>query len=125
MTLHDPHAELNRFPYRYVFSGVVHPERAHVTISSSGLLAARLVGPGGAEVVISLDISEGRIGAVLHTERLLDHLVEWKHAVEASVQRIVDTYGFLHGCGYDVEIIQAQRPNDSHIAVFGVNIPVL
>jgi hypothetical protein len=48
-------------------------------------------------------------------------LLTLRNVVGSSVQALIDSYGFVVGCGYDLEITAACTP-DGEVTIFGVDI---
>lgn len=71
------------------------------------------------EIIISIKYSQ--IAATLNIDTDQD-IPTLKIAVEQVVRNAVDTYGYLSGRGYDIEITSAVDP-DGNQTVFGVGIP--
>lgn len=103
----------------YIFSGKVMPERADVNISLPSLtFQAKDAGFSG-ETIIS--IARSQISIKLDTTDAGVNLDTMKNYMEQLVRNLVDSYGYLSGRGYDIEITSVVNPNGQQ-AVFGVGI---
>ena len=109
--------------YRYTFTGVVHPERAVVNVST---ITWRL-DPPAVPIVgkLTVTIAVSQVTAVFEAENEVSDLNTLKNYVADAVRVEVDTLGYLNGCGYEVEIVQLIPAEATTPLVFGVGIPAL
>ncbi len=106
----------------YIFSGKVEPERASVSISPLSIrIEAIDAGFSGGAIV---SINSSQVSIKLDTTSEGVSLATMKNYVEQFVRATVDSYGYLSGRGYDVEITSAIQPDGTQ-TVFGVGIPEL
>jgi len=105
-------------PRAYTFFGVVHPERTAVTITPFTQMAEA---PGRGAVTFDFTVDNSQVIVAVALDFVLD-LPTLKNVVATQVARLVDAYGFLNGCGLDVEIT-AVRTATGEQHVFGVDIP--
>jgi hypothetical protein len=103
----------------YIFNGKVISERANVNISPVSVsLKARDAGFSG-EAIVSIACSQ--ISIKLDTTYVAVSLDTMKNYVEYLVRTLVDSYGYLSGRGYDVEITSVVDPNGQQ-TIFGAGI---
>lgn len=100
---------------------MVLPERADVNFSpielEIGAKSANFQGKAQISIVAS------QVSIVLEIETDIDlHTI--KNTVEYLIRVVVDSFGYLVGRGYDIEITSAVSPQNKH-TVFGVGIPEL
>lgn len=107
--------------YVYAVTGIVHPERADVTISSAGAL----IGEDGELGRLSFSVFKSRIAGVFRSQEPIQNTRQVAYWVESSVRGITDTLCFTNGCGYDVEIIQIIDIQSNAHQVFGVEDEVI
>ena len=102
----------------YVFSGKVHPERANVNISPIKFEFGESDPNFKGKATIA--ISWSQISLILNIESNVD-LPTMKNTMEHMIRFIVDSYGYISGRGYDVELTSVVDPNNNQ-TVFGVGI---
>lgn len=103
----------------YTFAGKVLPERADINISPFEINFNHTSIQG--TLIISISVSQ--ISAILKVET--DQTVyTLRHAVEHAIRTLIDSYGYITGRGYDIEITSVVAPNSVQ-TVFGVGIPEL
>ncbi len=111
----------------YVFSGRVVPERAEVELKSEPFVpfpidlevdSESLIGK--IRVKVSLNVSQ--LAVIVETRQEVPEIETLKNLIEQVVRAAVDTYGYLTGRGYDVEITSVVRPDGQLSLVFGVGI---
>jgi len=106
-----------------IFSGVIHPERAQVSITEITQYLDDI--DGNNLGTLKIEISVSQITAHLSTEREDIDLFTWKNSLQPRIEVLVDSFGFLVGCGYEVEIIKAYDVKAKKDHVYGVNIETL
>lgn len=89
----------------YTFAGKVLPERAHVTLGHIPGLAIEATFPDStmaceAEIIVS----NAQLLLVLRSEEPVVDLWTLRNTIEQIVRGIVDSYGYVEGRGYDIEI---------------------
>ena len=109
--------------YRYIFSGVIHPERA--TISLPLITMRKIVMDAGFVGNAFISISASQLTVTFESDAEISEYATLKNYIADIVRAIVDAYGYLSGCGYDVEIVKLIPPGVNQSYVFGVDIPVL
>jgi len=103
----------------YTFTGKVMPERANVNISVLSLtFQAKDAGFSG-ETIISIACSQ--VSIKLDTPDTGVDLPTMKNYLGQIVRNLVDSYGYISGRGYDIEITSVVDPNGQQ-TVFGVGI---
>lgn len=108
---------------QYPFFGVVHPERAIVSILQLRMdIAAPSANLTGH---LSVTVALSQITAVFKTDTPIDNPFTLKNYIEDFIRAIIDALGYAKGCGYDVEIIQMVDDVGNQPLVFGVGIPIL
>jgi hypothetical protein len=106
-----------------IFSGVVHPERAQVSIPETTQYLDDLDGNNIGKFTIAISVSQ--ITAHLSTTKEDIDLFTWRNSLQPRIEVLVDSYGFLVGCGYEIEIIKAYDVQAKKDHIFGVNIETL
>jgi len=110
--------------YRYTFIGVVHPERAAVSIGP--VVWSLEADHAGISGTLTVSINVSQISAVFDSSQKVQDPFTLKNYIDDAVRVIVDAFGYIKGCGYDVEIVQMVGPKDEEgPIVFGVGIPAL
>jgi hypothetical protein len=102
--------------FTYLLVGVVHPERADINVDYT-----KLVFPDNtADIYFSIYKSKIAFTYKSEKELSINQLATFDCFAEEQVRVVIDSLGFLMGCGYDVEITQLiDTVNDRHY-VFGV-----
>ena len=106
-----------------IFSGVVHPERAQVSLSQSTQYLTDIGGNNIGTLIVEISVSQ--ITAHLTTPREDIDLFTWRNSLQPRVEVLVDSFGFLVGSGYEIEIIKAYDLNTRKDHIYGVNIETL
>ncbi|MDP5191597.1 hypothetical protein [Rheinheimera baltica] len=102
--------------FTYTLTGLIHPERADVNVSHTTIEFE------GNEGKVGFSIYKSKIAFTYQSNRALNSegFNKLKLFAEDNVRAVVDSLGFLIGCGYDVEIIQGiDNQHDCHL-VYGV-----
>lgn len=105
---------------KFIFKGVVIPERACVSLSRVTVTTGPLDGHFFLRLTVSIDLSQ--ISVVAEIVSGTTDLLTMRNTVESAVRGMVDAIGFRNGCGYDVEITSVTSEDGSQ-TVFGVDIP--
>ena len=105
----------------YIFSGKVLPERANVNITTIEFEIEAIDAGISGTAIISVAVSQ--VSIVFNTNNDLD-IMTLKNYVENIVRTLVDSYGYLSGRGYDIEITSVVDNKGKH-TVFGVGISEL
>ncbi len=74
---------------------------------------------------IVVTISASQLTAIFESDTEVTDFATLKNYIADVVRTIVDVYGYLSGCGYDVEIVKLILPGSAQPMIFGVDIPVL
>jgi hypothetical protein len=106
-----------------VFTGIVHPERANVTIPESTQELTDLDGKVLGKLVVTILCSQ--ISAELTT--VLDDVdvLTLRNSIQPRIEVFVDNFGFNMGCGYEVELVQVLDSKTQQPTVFGIGIDSL
>jgi hypothetical protein len=114
-------ASLGRNVAKWYFSGVIHPERASLIVSTVG---AKIVGPDGTQyAALSLNVYMNQLSVVVESEE--QNLSTLRNVVRSEAEFLVNAAGFIAGHGYDVEITKVFNDSLATTQIFGVDIPVL
>jgi hypothetical protein len=104
----------------WYFSGVVHPERASLTVSN---INSQILTVDGKATKLTLNVYNNQVTVSAETDETDLHTV--RNFVRSEVEFATNVAGFLLGYGYDVEITKAFNEALSETLVFGIDIPVL
>lgn len=104
--------------YTYSITGIVHPERADVTIEN----VCALINESDQ---FNYSVYKSRIAGLLTTQEPIENYNNAAFIAQRCVRGITDALCFTNGCGYDVEIIQLLDNQSGHHRVFGVNEPAI
>lgn len=103
----------------YMFYGHVIPERANVNISR---ITTKVEGADVAFTAdVTIDILASQIIVSLQTETDID-VVDIKNIISLHVHTILDTYGYLKGFAYNLEITSMLDLTTGDKHVFGVDV---
>jgi hypothetical protein len=106
---------------RTLFSGVVLPERASISVSN---VHSQIVDAAGKPyAMITLNIYANQVTVAVDSDE--SDLYTLRNIVRSEAEFVTSVAGFLLGHGYDVEITKAFDPQLSATQVFGVDIPVV
>lgn len=109
--------------YRYTFAGVIHPERAAVSVST---ISFEINAPGAGIVgQLAMTIAVSQLTAVFTSQNQVSDFYTLKNHVADAVHVAVDAFGYVTGRGYDVELVQLIPAESVVPIVFGVGIPAL
>lgn len=109
---------------KYIFNGRVLPERAYVSLPERPFDVSNK--EGKFRFAMKVSISCAQISAKVELLEGNPDIFTLKNTVDEVIGGYVDAFGYLIGCGYEVEIISATPEDATTIpTVFGVNIPVL
>jgi hypothetical protein len=109
--------------YRYTFTGVIHPERAAISMSTIPLAVQAPSEDIDGRLYVTIAVSQ--VTAVFESEQRVRQLHTLKNHVTDAVRVAVDAFGYLTGCGYGAEIVQVVPAESTNPMVFGVDIPAL
>lgn len=104
--------------FQYVFTGLVHPERAHVNINSGPL---EVQFPDGTHIEVKFEISWAQINVLVNSETERN-IMDLRFTIEELVTAQVDFLGYKNGCGYQVEITSCMDAKKERPIVFGVAV---
>ncbi len=107
--------------FRYDFYGKVLPERVKFSISVPPIRIK--VEEYGFDLQIALSILESQISVKIESEKEIADLFTLKNTVTEYVRLYTDTWGYLHGYSYDVEITSLSGENNVPYIIYGVDIP--
>ncbi|MDO8487083.1 MAG: hypothetical protein Q7S45_02225 [Candidatus Curtissbacteria bacterium] len=104
---------------KYIFFGKVHPERAALTLPETKGEVGQKDGDFKGTIKVLVILSQ--ITVELDTTSKY-HIIDLKNSVENFVHAMVDTYGYLKGYAYSVEILSVFIPETGHDEVFGIDV---
>ncbi|HSW93404.1 MAG TPA: hypothetical protein VLJ15_03510 [Gammaproteobacteria bacterium] len=99
---------------KYIFHGLVLPERASVFIKKGNCSY-----PDN-NIEINLECSFSKVVAECSSVNNIE-LLTLKNYVEMATRNIVDSIGYTTACGYDVEIESAYNLETKELTIFGVH----
>jgi hypothetical protein len=106
---------------RTLFSGVVLPERAPLSVSN---VHSQIVDAEGQPyATIILNIWANQVTVTVESDE--PNLYTLRNLVRSETEFVTSVAGFLLGYGYDVEITKAFDPQLSLTQVFGIDVPVV
>lgn len=103
----------------YIFFGRIHPERCAVDLK----IPPFKFNTSNFNAEIDFIITKSQLIIKLKTSKDIE-IYTLKNYVEEVIRSAVDSYGYLTGRGYDVEIISAINPNNEY-DTFSIEIPAL
>lgn len=106
----------------YLFSGVVLPERAQITISTSLLRFSDAASGAGGSVKMSVLLNQVLVWVDSDHEW---NIFDLRNIVKKFVQTKLDMVGYLKGYVYDFEVTRVVNQSREIDYVFGVDIPCL
>jgi hypothetical protein len=106
---------------RVFFSGVVHPERASLSVSN--INSTIVDADGRTKATITLNIYANQVTAAVDSE--VSDLYTLRNLVRSETEFVTSVAGFLFGYGYDVEITKVFDPQLKDTRVFGIDIPIV
>lgn len=105
----------------YLFQGLVHPERAQITLQCS-LEFSHLSSSEQATARISIVLNQ--IAVWIDTNVVWD-IHDLRNVAKSIVSHELEVVGFIKGYAYDVEIRRVLNPEHGVDYVFGVDIPCI
>lgn len=93
---------------RYVFFGKVLPERANVHTPS-----VTFTDPNDSEGTITVSIKRSQVMALASFPESDIQLDSLKHSIGTIAQDVIDTFSFITGSAYSVEITSVLTPDDT------------
>ena len=105
----------------YVFTGKVLPERAAVSITLPRVHTFIPEAKLEFDAVVRITLSQ--VSVVVKTTEQTDDLPTLRNYVDDVVRIALDSYGYLEGRGYELEITSVVSPSGDALTVFGVEIP--
>lgn len=106
---------------RYFFSGVVHPERAQLTISRLSFSIPDEEGSTSTEGFS--EVVNNQYFAVVRSNE--QNIYTLRNEVRRSSEEILSIMGFLKGYAYTLEIVKVYNENTDGYEVFGIDTPVI
>jgi hypothetical protein len=108
---------------RLYFSGVLHPERALLSLGSPTL---EIMNPDGKRfAVLKFNIVNNQISAFMDCEDDQIDFFTLRNAVKLHIHTFVNAIGFVKGRAYDVEVTKVFTSDLEETLIFGIDIPVL
>jgi hypothetical protein len=108
---------------RFLFSGVVHPERLGLTLGTIDQVLASQDGVKLGDMKFSIQNSQ--ITAVMEWENDSEDIFTLRNILKAFAEPIINITGFLKGYAFDIEITKVIESDLNEIRVFNNDIPVL
>ena len=105
----------------YLFEGIVHPERAQISLQCSFDFTHLT---SGTTALARLSVRLNQIAVWIETETKWD-VYDLKNVVRAMVAHELEVVGFILGYSYEVEIKRVLNPEIDVDFVFGIDIPCL
>ncbi len=105
----------------YDFYGVVHPERAQITVQTGFQIAS----PSSENDTLFISIINNQVYIKLSSPNTYGDIDTLRNNVRTVVQDMLDMVGYIKGFGYELEIIRIINLEKGINYVYGVNIPVL
>jgi hypothetical protein len=108
---------------RYYFSGIVHPERALMSVEVVPILIQTSDGKDFG--TLKFNIYNNQLTAVLECDDDSADLLTLRNHIKVQISSVVNVMGFLKGRAYDIEITKVFNENLDETEIFGIEIPVL
>lgn len=105
----------------YLFTGVILPERAQLTLNQSRNFTHVSSGVSGA---VDVSIVNNQLAVWVHSDHEWD-IFDLRNLVKTWVQNQLSMIGFITGYSYEIEISRVLHPKKSIDYVFGIDIPCL
>ncbi|MBU0998430.1 hypothetical protein KJ570_02800 [Patescibacteria group bacterium] len=104
---------------KYIFTGKVYPERANITLPE----VKGEVGANDADFkgTIKVSIIVSQVNIELDSDSKYSP-TDLKNTVEMFAHTMVDTYGYLKGYSYSLEITSVYIPQTGYFEVFGAEV---
>lgn len=104
---------------KYIFTGIVYPERANITLP-------KVEGEIGADDAdfkgtIKVSIIVSQVNIELDSDSKYSP-IDLKNIVEMFAHTMIDTYGYLKGYSYSLEITSVYAPETGYFEVFGIDV---
>jgi hypothetical protein len=109
----------------HILTGRVLPERATINI---GQLRFQIVETSDvSQGDLSVEIVHSQVFAKFTTAGAVANIFTLRNIVESTVRALLDIVGYVHGYGYDADIVQYIPPEEAGTSsyVFGINIPAI
>ncbi len=104
--------------FRYIFIGKVLPERVDFSLTPHEL---DVITSTGLNFKIKLAIQRSQIFVEVISDNEIDDIYTIKNIIVDFVRKYTDTYGYLKGYGYDLEITYVILPDNQQL-IFSVSI---
>jgi hypothetical protein len=108
---------------RFLFSGIVHPERLGLTLGTIDQMLASQDGTKLGDMKFSIQNSQ--ITAVMEWENDSEDIFTLRNILKTFVEPILNITGFLKGYAFDIEITKVFESDLNEIRVFNNDIPAL
>lgn len=106
---------------KLLFTGVIRPERAQLTI---GTVEHQLELASGTTCQVKFNVFNNQLSALVEAEESED-IYTLRNVVKGTIELITDIIGFVRGYAYDVEIVKVVNEDLELSHVFGIQIPAL
>ena len=108
---------------RFLFSGIVHPERFGLTLGTIDQMLASQDGTKLGDMKFSIQNSQ--ITAVMEWENDGEDIFTLRNILKTFVEPILNITGFLKGYTFNIEITKVFESSLNEIRVFNNDIPAL
>ncbi|MFN6536585.1 MAG: hypothetical protein RM021_009455 [Nostoc sp. EkiNYC01] len=105
---------------RYYFSGVVHPERASLTVQEIRIRIGNIDGNPFATMKFSVVCNQ--IICVIECDLNNEDVFSLRNIVKSNIETVISILGFLKGYAYDVEITKVFDEECNFYLIFGINL---
>ena len=108
---------------RYYFSGVIHPQRAPLTVQELGFRLGKLDGSPFATMKFSIVCNQ--ITCVIECDSDDEDIFSLRNLVKSNIETVISLLGFIKGYAYDIEITKVFDEGCSLCWVFGIDLQVV
>ena len=104
---------------RLIFTGVVHPQRAWLSLPEIVIPLYTADGDKFGQAIISIQI--GQILAVIESDQDLDEVLTIRNMVLSLAQDYINIYDYAKGYAHQAEIVQCMK-DSMHPVLFGIDV---
>ncbi|MCC5643957.1 hypothetical protein LC607_13565 [Nostoc sp. CHAB 5824] len=105
---------------RYYFSGLVHPERASLTVQEIRIRIGYF--DGNSFGMMKFSVICNQIICVIECDLNDEDVFTLRNIVKSSIETVVSLLGFIKGYAYDVEITKVFNDECNFYLIFGINL---